>query len=275
LFYDYDDFPEIPEAEERPRDHKIDEAKQYLLKEVFGNHSEEVFYGRQIEVMVERTFFHWITNAALAELVAEGKIQTKKLPVRAGLEARFYWSKGVRYWKREANKIVTLIRRYSVEEVSRAIGDHGELMFDAALPRFGFMPVAWNTQEYKGRKWTTTGHNLDRVFERDEVGYGAEIKNTLDYIEREELESKIGMCKELGIRPLFILRFAPKNYIDMIIKAGGYAMIFEWQLYPPGFAGLAKELKETLRLKVDTPRRISDGTIQKFLLWHRKQMKGG
>ncbi len=268
-----DDYDE-PELEERPRDRRVDEAKEYLLAEVFGKNPEMVFYGRQIEVIVERDFFHWITTAALGELVNEGKIQSEKLDVRTGLVARFYWSKGVRYWKREAGRTAKLIGRYSTEEVSRAVGDHGELMFDAALPRFGFMPVGREVQEYKGKKWTLTGHDLDRVFERDGVGYGAEIKNTLDYIEREELETKISMCKELGLRPLFIMRFAPKSYNDMIIKSGGYAMIFEWQLYPPGLAELAKELKEQLRLKVDIPRRIADGTIQRFLNWHMKQVKG-
>ena len=104
------------------------------------------------------------------------------------------------------------------------------------------------------------------------MGYGTEIKNTLDYIEREELEVKISMCEELKIRPLFILRFAPKSYIDMIIRAGGYAMIFEWQLYPPSLASLAREMREKLNLKVDNPRRIKDGTIQRFLSWHTKQM---
>lgn len=210
---DYDQEPDYEDElrEERPRDSKVDEAKEYVLGEVFGKDPGRVFYGRQIEVMIERQFFHWITTAALKELVAEGVLQSEKLGIRAGLEARFYWAKGVRYWRREATKIGNLIRRYSTEDVSRALGDHGEMMFGAALPKFGFMPVASDATEYKGKKWTETGHNLDRIFERDAVGYGAEIKNTLDYIEREELETKIAMCKELGLRPLFIFKICAQE----------------------------------------------------------------
>lgn len=266
--------PEIGLAHERPRDAKVDEAKEFLLEEVFGKSQERVFYGRQIEVMVERKFYHWITTQALGELVLEGDILSEKLPVRAGLEARFYWAKRVRYWKRSASGIVKLIAEYSSDVVGSALGDHGELMFDAALPRVGFMPVGWDANEYKDKSWTLTGHELDRVFIRDGVAYGAEIKNTLAYIDREELEIKLAMCEELDLKPLFIMRFAPKSYNDMIIRAGGYAMIFEWQMYPAGLEGLATRLKDELGLKVGTPRRVGDGTVGRFLTWHQKQVKG-
>lgn len=267
------DEPEYESAHERPRDAKVDEAKEFLLEEVFGKNEERVFYGRQLEVMVERKFYHWITSQALGELVRDGEILSEKLPVRAGLEARFYWTKKVRYWKRAASGVVKLIAAYSADAVGSALGDHAELMFDAALPRVGFMPVGWEANGYKDKTWTLTGHDLDRVFIRDGVAYGAEIKNTLAYIDREELEVKLAMCKELGLKPLFIMRFAPKSYNDMIIKAGGYAMIFEWQMYPAGLEGLATRLKDDLGLKVGTPRRVNDGTVGRFLTWHKKQVE--
>lgn len=47
-------------------------------------------------------------------------------------------------------------------------------MFDAALPRGGFVPRGWNVREYAGRRWNETEHDLDRVFIRDGVAYGAE-----------------------------------------------------------------------------------------------------
>jgi hypothetical protein len=54
------------------------------------------------------------------------------------------------------------------------------------------------------------------------------------------------MCRAFGIRPLFILRYAPKSYINDIIRAGGYAMIFEWQLYPLGREALAQAIRTEL-----------------------------
>ncbi len=121
-------------------------------------------------------------------------------------------------------------------------------MLDAALPKVGFMPRAEDVQEWEGRRWEKTGHDLDRVIERDGVSYGVEIKNALDYIERDELVTKLAMCAELRLRPLFIMRFAPKNYIEMVRQAGGFTLLFEYQMYPPGYEDLARRLRDELGL---------------------------
>jgi hypothetical protein len=42
-------------------------------------------------------------------------------------------------------------------------------MFDAALPRFGFMPVGTKVRSNEDRTRMETGHDLDRVFVRDGV----------------------------------------------------------------------------------------------------------
>jgi hypothetical protein len=256
----------------RPRDAKIDEAKAALMADLFEARAAEVFYGRQIEVFFERRFYHWITVSALTELVAEGQILSEKMQLREGLDVRFYWAKRNRYWRRQAGRILGLIARYSADEVGRAVGAHGELMFDAALPQAGFMPRARNLNAYNGITWAKTGHDLDRVFERDGISYGTEIKNTLDYIERDELEIKLEMCETLQLKPLFILRFAPTNYIELVRLSGGFTLIFEWQLYPFGYEALGKELRDTLGLKVDSPRTLAAGTVQRFLTWHLKQL---
>lgn len=39
----------------------------------FEDHSEFVFYSRQLEVIFEREYFHWVTNRALRRLVEEGR----------------------------------------------------------------------------------------------------------------------------------------------------------------------------------------------------------
>jgi hypothetical protein len=60
-------------------------------------------------------------------------------------------------------------------------------------------------KKYNDKKWKKTGHDLDFVFMRDGVTYGCEIKNTLGYIDKEELEVKLEMCAYFGIKPLFRL----------------------------------------------------------------------
>lgn len=150
-------------------------------------------------------------------------------------------------------------------------------MFDAALPTVGFMPKGKDVRDYGGGKWEKTGHDLDRVFEYEGVGYGAEVKNTLDYIPAEELETKIEMCQFLGLKPLFIMRYAPKNYMNRIIQAGGIGLLFEQQLYPYGYEALAKRVREELGLKVDCPTRVADGVMERLVKahqWQKRKAKG-
>lgn len=270
----YDEPIDMPYEEPRPRDAKTDEAKA-RLSELFEEKSEQVFYGRQVEVLLEKDFYHWITSRTMNELVQEGKINSKKMILRAGIEARYYMAKGNRYWKRQAKKIGGVILEYSKPQFTRALGQHGELMFDAALPTVGFMPKAKDVTEYKGKKWTKTEHDLDRVFERDGEEYGTEIKNTLDYIPVAELDAKLEMCNALGLRPLFIVRWAPKSYIKRIIDAGGIGLLFEYQMYPFGYEALAKRVQRELGLRVDCPRRIADGTMKRLLKAHRRQIGKG
>ena len=229
----YDEPIDIPREERRPRDPKTDEAKARLVK-LFEENPERVFFGRQIEVLLEKDFFHWITSRALAELVAERKIKSEKVALRTGIDVRFCTAKGNRYWKRQAKKVGDLILDYSDHEFTRALGRHGELMFDAALPTVGFMPKAKDVREYGGKKWEETEHNLDRVFECEGVPYGAEVKNTLDYIPVEELAVKLKMCAALELKPLFIMRWAPKNYMKRIIDAGASAWSSSTNCTPSG-----------------------------------------
>jgi hypothetical protein len=63
------------EGEERPRDNKVDDAKAVLLPRFFPEDGRAVYYGRQLEIALERDFFHWITKKALNELAAERSIK--------------------------------------------------------------------------------------------------------------------------------------------------------------------------------------------------------
>lgn len=263
--YDYEEY--VPEEEEeRARDPKTDEAKEGVL-DLVGKDPDRVFYQRQIEVLPEKEFFHWISVRALGELADEGALGTELLPLGTdGGKIRFFWHPRLRYWKREAARIGKLVLEFS--RLGRAIGIHGETMFEAALPRFGFMPMGSKVREYKGREWTETGHDLDRVFERDGIAYGAEMKNTLGYIPRDLMQLKVRMCEVLGFKPLFIVRMAPKSYIDEVRLNGGFTLVFKYQLYPHGHEELAQRVREELGLPAGCPERVEDGTVLRLLRWH-------
>lgn len=270
--YDPSDYEEEEERPERPRDPQIDKAKEIVMARIFGDDKGGVYYQRQIEVMLEREVFHWITRKGLRELGREGRLLSHKEQVSKALEALFYRKKGMRYWRREVTRIGRVIVEYA--SLGRAIGAHAEMLFDAALGSVGFRTVARDVKNFGGREWTHTDHDLDRIMERDGIYYGEEIKNTLDYITRDELEIKLEMCRVLELRPLFVMRMAAKSYVFKIAEAGGYALLFGKQLYPFGHEELMERVK-ALGLPVDSPKRIPDGMIERFLRWHERALQGG
>jgi hypothetical protein len=113
---------------------------------------------------------------------------------------------------------------------------------------------------------------LDRIYTRDGLAYGAEIKNTQNYISRDELLTKLQLSQHLGVIPLFIMRFAPKSYVFDVIRSGGFALLFEEQMYPWGHSELLRQVRDELGLKVGSPRDVKDGDIQRFENWHRKRV---
>jgi hypothetical protein len=265
--------PDYEESEEeaRPRDPVVDKAKEELRK-FFENEPREVFYQRQLQIIFEQTYFHWITSRALSELAAEGTIacEAETLPPTGTIT--FYRATTHRYWRRQAAEIIELVSQFSAQPFTEGVGAQGEMLFEAALGSAGFRTTARKVRTYGDKTWAETGHDLDRVFERDGVAYGAEIKNTLPYIPRDELYAKMGMCKHLGLRPLFVVRMAPKSYINDVRLEGGFTLVFKYQLYPFGQKAFADRVRARLRMSVDCPTRIADGTIQRFLNWHLRQL---
>lgn len=273
--YDPDFDPEEPEDLEttlaRQRDKYVDLAKSELAR-MFAERPETVFYQRQLQVMFEKRYFHWVTVRAVTKLVQDGVVAAEVLPLFGTGTITFYRASSYRYWKREAEETVKLVSRFSESTFTYALGAQGETLFDAALPTVGFLPTGRKVRSHGSAEWTETRHDLDRVFERDGVAYGTEIKNTLGYIEREELDIKMKMCRHLGLRPLFIVRMAPKSYVNDVAAMGGFTLIFKYQLYPFGQKAFADEVRGRLGLPTDSPSRIEDGTVKRLLDWHLKNL---
>lgn len=270
---DYDDFDNYEEEEERPRDPAVDQAIE-RLRGFFEASPLRLFYSTQIETSLERDFFHWITGKALLELGNANEI--KRLSVSLQSQTiNFYANRKHRYVQRELKAMLDILKRIFDPEFTHAIGRHGELMFDAALGRNGFRAEASDTNSWNGRTWETTNNNLDRIVTRDGNAYGVEIKNTQNYISREELRIKIRLCQHLGVTPLFIMRFAPKSYMYEIQQSGGFGLLFEEQLYPWGHNLLLTEVRKHLGLKVQCPKDVKEGDMQRLVKWHLKHYQSG
>jgi hypothetical protein len=220
---------EADEWEEVPGhgDEKIDEARA-ALRDLFAANRDLVAYHRQLAVQLEGRFFHWITGKALGELASDGQLRAEEVAPRGwkGQPFHFYSNPKNRYWKREALRRAALVSRFSTADFGHALGYQGELMVDAGLGRLGLVEVARNANRYRDRQWTKTGEDLDRIVEAKGVGFGVEVKNTLDYIPRAEMRSKVEMCQELGIVPLFVVRMAPNRGLRKSLGRGSTARTF-------------------------------------------------
>jgi hypothetical protein len=162
------------------------------------------------------------------------------------------------------------VEEYADPNIGGAVGLHGEMMVLEGFARSEFVMRGRNTREFSGKCWTGSEHNLDFIFERDGKAYGIEVKNTLGYMEYEEFQLKIRMCDFLGIRPIFAARMLPRTWMAELIEAGGYGMVMKYQLYPWTHKDLARRVASELGLPVDAPRALHEGTMHRFLEWHKK-----
>jgi hypothetical protein len=261
---------------QQPRDRVVDEAKLVLMEQFFRDDAKEVYYGRQIEIALESQFFHWITKKALNELAASREIvfQTDEEKEYA---PHFYWPRRHRYPKRQIAEITHLVTEFSQPGFTHALGQHGEMLADIGFAYSGFRVLASKVREVDGRRWTQTGHDLDRLIvrEADGVRYGVEIKNTLPYIDQTEFQIKLAMCKHFEVRPLFITRMMPRNYINMAVRAGGFSLLLGNQHYPLMAEDLARRVRTRLKFPVLCIRQLPDTAFNRFLDWHLRHLPGG
>lgn len=276
---DYFDGPsDYDAAEEFPRDTVIDEAR-VAVEDYITKHQRTTFYLKQLQVIFERTFYHWITAKAISELVAAGRLRDELVPLHEDLQdritnVRFIFHPRNRYTKRVIHKKLNLIRRFSTEEIGRASGRHAEILFSRALLTKSFHLTVEKARTYHDREWTETGHDLDFIFERDGVAYGCEIKNRFEYIGREEMRIKMRMYQHLGLTPLFIMRAAPKSYLHEIWQVGGLFKIFQTHIFPYGLESLVQQIREEfVGLPVDCPRDLPNTILDRILELHTRRLR--
>jgi hypothetical protein len=267
---EYDDF-DFEDYEERSPDVR-EEAARETLREFFESNPERVFFSRQIEVMHEDKYFHWISNRAIRGLLGEGTIHGETRKLSTGGTINLIWHRGYRYYRRVAKQLVELVEEYADPNIGGALGLHGETMVLTAFARAEFVMRGHNTHEFRGKIWEESEHDLDFIFERDSIVYGIEVKNTLGYMQYKELDIKIRLCRYLGVRALFVVRMMPKTWIKELIDSGGYAMVLKYQLYPWTHRELASKVAGQLGLPVDAPRALASGTMERFLRWHGKNL---
>jgi hypothetical protein len=157
------------------------------LRAHFDQYREDVFFARQVQVLFEDQWFHWVTGRALNDLIGRGEISDEVRTMSTGQPIHLLWHPKYRYYRRKADQLVRLVEEYSDPSVGGAIGLNGEALLLEGFAKRRFLMAGRNTRTYEGRTWTDTAHDLDFIFERDGAAYGVEVKNTLGYMEHKEL----------------------------------------------------------------------------------------
>ena len=222
----------------------VETSAREALHHFFERHSQHVFFSRQLEVQNEGQYFHWITNRAIRDLEAEATIFSETRPLNSGGTIKLLWHRKFRYYKREATKLVQLVNEYSAPNIGASLGLQAEALVLEGFASIEFVMKGRDSNKYGAKSWFETDHNMDFIFERYGQAYGIEVKNTLGYMDREEFETKIRLCREIGVRPVFAARMLPKTWINDLINAGGFALILKYQLYPWAHRELAKKISQ-------------------------------
>ncbi len=102
-------------------DTEEDKARARLLAHFIDN-PEKVFYSRQLEVLFEREYFHWVTNRALRRLIEEGQLLNETRRLDIGSEIKLVWHKSFRFYKRAATEVFDLVNRYTNSATDGALG---------------------------------------------------------------------------------------------------------------------------------------------------------
>jgi len=122
------------------------------------------------------------------------------------------------------------------------------------------------------RRKLDSGGTVKLVWHRKFRYYKREATKVIDLVNQysdPNIGAALGL-RYLGVRPVIAARMLPKTWINDLIVAGGFALVFKYQLYPWSHRELARTVSRELGLPVDSPRSLSDGTIGRFLRWHEE-----
>ena len=232
----------------------------------------KVFYSRQLEIMMENKYYHWITNRAVRDLIDSGEVISAQYNLKNAGSLNLLWHKSFRYYKRAAQEICELVDEYSLPSLSADIGLRGETLVLEGFAMNGFNLLGRETNIFNGNKWEESDHNLDFIFSKDNVNYGIEVKNMLGYMNYKELELKVKMCDYLNLIPIFAVRMFPQTWINEVREFGGFSLIMKYQFYPISFKELAERVRNVLNFPIGTPKRLEQGTMDRVIKWHQKNV---
>jgi len=205
---------------------------------------KRVAFSRELQLFFEDQFSHWATYNSLKKLVDRGLVQTN-----ADWHHRWFYPNSFRWEEvREvARTKAELVNVYAKHDNSfRNSGilydDYSEFLVEQALVANDFVIEARHTRQYRGKEALVRENqgagrppDLDLIVSLENRHHlGVQVKNRLDYPEAQSIRDFLGMCEQLQLRPLLVVRMAPENLLGQVTDSGGRAIVFKrWLLRPP------------------------------------------
>ena len=144
----YYDFIDTPESyEEYGPDSYFIEAQQ-KIREIYERDRQSVYYVRQMQIKLEKDYFHWITHNAMVGLEKIGYLRDIRIEREAGTSTRFFIHKSNRYPMRRIKKMEKLVEEYSDDTITRSCGHRAEDLFCNGLTLKGFVPKGKKVRSY-------------------------------------------------------------------------------------------------------------------------------
>ena len=248
-----------------------------LFFDNFNRPNKTPLHQSAIQRKLEETYNFWNVSDGLKKLVMEGVLKIEKQETRnAGTVIFYYPSKLIKKLEGKdeiQNKIRRIARhidRYSRPKNTEMLGRYLHVLVRKELKIHGFKIISEEikAKSYQKREWNESKHRMDIIAEHIEKkkGIGVEIKNTLDPIDKEELEKKIKICKEIGVIPIFACRWL-EPYKKEIIDSGGFPWQFKEQLYPIGQEQFVEEMEKKFGFPIGVRDEIPNQAVKEFEEW--------
>jgi hypothetical protein len=239
-----------------PRGERIRMAKEAVL-ELFERRNVLVAYDRELRYRLETKFPHDDVGEAIRQLKDERKLKSTGVPGRRGagdIPNLFYRPPGTVY-----EDILPIMQKkldlsIFITGVSREMGRHAELAWWRAFKKNGWDVYPSAEEEFRGvnaykERRTSTGHDIDFIVAKDNITYGVELKNGLNY--PNDLYWKLRVATELGTIPLVIARWLNPAQIPLVKKVGGEYIVYKDAMYPSTYQSMIEEVKTHLGLPVE------------------------
>ena len=226
----------------------VEQAKDILLDLV---RERETVYPMQAKAMLEkRGYFHDVTEDALKQLFAEGKLSRKQRKANSQI-LTFYFAPDT--YPKIVGKVENIIQAARLYlGIGKETGLHGENVVESGLIKAGYIVASRNSKYFNGKEvpYKEKG-DIDFIAygRKEDRWYGVQVKNKLRYPELLDIQSFVKVCKYLGLTPWFIARTLPKTWcFKQVIVKGGFITLFEggkW-LWPRRYEDKAKIVEETI-----------------------------